>query len=75
MLLFDRELPRSDFLAGALNIVEWSKSRIGIVAGYSDSSTRTANFHGLTVARNLATIIESRGRRTYHAKLLSLIHI
>ncbi len=67
--LLDRELPRSDFLAGALNIVEWNKSRIGIFAGYSDSSTRTVNFHGLTVARTLARLSESRGQRTYHAKL------
>ena len=69
MLPFDRELPRSDFLAGALNIVEWNKSRIGIFARYSDSSTGTVNFHGLAVARTLVRPRESRGQRTCHAKL------
>lgn len=63
------ELPRADFLDGAIHIVEWNGSRIGVFTGSRYHQTPTVNFHGLTITARLAEIAESFGRAEYHARL------
>lgn len=69
VLLKGEELPREDFLADAENIVAWNGSWIGIFRGSSYRYLATVNFHGVTVAKPLASIAESRGGNAWYAKL------
>lgn len=62
------ELPRKDFLAGAVHVEEWEGSRIGIFKGRPYHQTPTVNFHGLTIYSRLFQLTQI-GREEIHARI------
>ncbi len=63
------EMPREDFLAKAIYIAEWNGSQIGVFEGREYHQDPTTNFHGMVLTRKLASVSESLGGKTYHARL------
>jgi hypothetical protein len=60
----DKDLPRSDWLEGAVRVEIWEGSRIGIYCHSPRSQTvATLNFHGLTVPLGLPGVSEVDGGR------------
>ena len=63
------EVPREDFLAKAIYIAYWNGSQIGVFEGREYHQDPTTNFHGMVLTRKLASVSESLGGKTYHARL------
>lgn len=63
------QVPREDFLAKAIYIAEWNGSQIGVFEGREYHQDPTTNFHGMVLTRKLASVSESLGGKTYHARL------
>ncbi|MAL25751.1 MAG: ATP-binding protein [Croceicoccus sp.] len=63
-----REMPRKDFLSGAIHVEEWNGSRIGIFQGQPYHWTPTVNFHGVTISSRLFEVAQV-GRQAIHARI------
>lgn len=63
-----RDMPRKDFLSGAIHVEEWNGSRIGIFQGQPYHWTPTVNFHGVTISSRLFEVAQV-GRQAIHARI------
>ena len=63
-----RDMPRKDFLSGAIHVEDWNGSRIGIFHGRPYHRTPTVNFHGVTVFTRLFEVAQV-GRQEIHARI------
>jgi hypothetical protein len=65
------ELPREDFLAGAVHIENWEGCRIGIFHDGTTEATHThrINFHGVTVASRMPTLSEVESPHNWRVRV------
>ncbi|MBA4090255.1 MAG: ATP-binding protein [Sphingobium sp.] len=65
------ELPREDFLAGAVHIETWEGCRIGIFHDGTTEATHMPriNFHGVTVASRLPTLSEIESPHNWRVRV------
>ncbi|ANC50776.1 hypothetical protein CP97_15085 (plasmid) [Aurantiacibacter atlanticus] len=63
-----KEMPKKDFLCGAIHVEDWRGSRIGVFQGRTYHRAPTVNFHGVAVFARLFEIPQI-GKQEMHARI------